>query len=53
MSKRLGLLASGATKKMVSKVGDVSLQVAWEIARTYLRTHLPGHDAAISAITAR
>jgi hypothetical protein len=31
-----------ATKKAVSKVGDVSLQVAWEIARAYLRTHLPG-----------
>jgi hypothetical protein len=30
-----------ATKKAVSKVGDVSLQVAWEIARAYLRTHLP------------
>jgi hypothetical protein len=30
-----------ATKKTFSKVGDVSLQVAWEIARAYLRTHLP------------
>jgi hypothetical protein len=30
-----------ATKKTFSKVGDVSLQVAWEIARAYLRAHLP------------
>jgi Hypothetical protein (DUF2513) len=30
-----------ATQKKFSKVGDVSLQVALEIARAYLRTHLP------------
>jgi hypothetical protein len=30
-----------ATRKKFSKVGDVSVQVAWEIARAYLRTHLP------------
>jgi hypothetical protein len=30
-----------ATQKKFSKVGNVSLQVALEIARAYLRTHLP------------
>ena len=30
-----------ATKKKLSKVEGVSLQVAWEIARAYLRTYLP------------
>jgi hypothetical protein len=30
-----------ATKKTLGKVGGVSLQIAMEIARAYLRTHLP------------
>jgi hypothetical protein len=30
-----------ATKKKIGKVGGASLQIAWDIARAYLRAHLP------------